>query len=333
MAGLFNSGRPGHCLKIGADTLVWGESSRTWRGGRRYRCLLSPTPAGAVKLSPIDPNVLNRAALEERLCALTGPARHSRIAERGLQAELPRSITLLLSDLSVRASILQLEQFPSNQDEQEALIRWRLNQEQRLPMSGAKISWQVFSSKKPGQGFYTVLVLAVQDSILKQYESVCESVGLLPQKVSVSSFRLFDLWLRVAGGRRRLEKDLIWITVSDGGLTCLMIHQGHPVFVRTKLLTTDTMQPDDGRTREWVGKIVHETGISLLACQERYPAIRIRDLVLVSDCEMSGLEEALGNEFGIVTEQLDWNQAASFGWMHQGSSTATAALPALAGLL
>ena len=112
-----------------------------------------------------------------------------------------------------------------------------------------------------------------------------------------------------------------------------MIHEGRPAFVRTKLLTTDPMQSNDGRSREWVDKIVHETGISLLACQERHPAIRVKGLVLVSDCELLGLEDALGNEFGIVTEQLDWNQAASLGWSHEGGSTAIAALPALAGLV
>ena len=61
------SGRPTQCLKIGGRALAWGESSKTWRGRHRYRCVLSPIPPGVIKVSPIDGNVIDPAALEERL--------------------------------------------------------------------------------------------------------------------------------------------------------------------------------------------------------------------------------------------------------------------------
>ncbi len=44
MWGLGDS-RPTECLKIGGQALVWGETSRTWRGRHRYRCALSPLAA------------------------------------------------------------------------------------------------------------------------------------------------------------------------------------------------------------------------------------------------------------------------------------------------
>ena len=43
MLGLTTS-RPRQCLKIGAQSITWGEAVRTWRGRYRYRCVLSPTP-------------------------------------------------------------------------------------------------------------------------------------------------------------------------------------------------------------------------------------------------------------------------------------------------
>ena len=329
----WSDNRPRQCLKIGPQALVWGESSRTWRGRSRYRCVLSPTPAGAVKLSPIDLNLTDRSALDARLRSLAGGSTHLKIFGQTLLSDIPRAITLVLPDLAVRASVIQLEQLPPRIDEQEALIRWRLGQEQRLPVAGAKLTWQVFPSRQPGEDFYTVMVLAIQEAILHEYESACESVGLLPREVTVASFRLFDLWLKVAGGRRCLSKDLAWLTVLDGALTCLMVHEGRPVFVRTKLLTGEVMHKEDGRSQEWVEKIVHETGTSILACQERYPDFHIENLVLASDCELSGLEEALGNEFGVATEQLEWGQVKSLGWFHEGGTTALAALPVVAGLV
>ena len=133
---------PRHCLKIGAQALVWGEAVRTWRGRYRYRCVLSPTPTGAIKLSPMDLNLTDMSAVESRLRSLAGPSRDIRFAGRAWLSDVPRPIVLLLSDLSVRATVLQLEHLPAQAEEQEALIRWRLGQEQLLPLAGAKIVWQ-----------------------------------------------------------------------------------------------------------------------------------------------------------------------------------------------
>ena len=196
MWGLTTS-RPRHCLKIGAQALAWGETVRTWRGRYRYRCALSPIPTGAIKLSPMDLNLTDMAGLESRLRSLAGPSQDIRFAGRAWLSDIPRPIVLLLSDLSVRATVLQLEHLPAQAEEQEALIRWRLGQEQLLPLAGAKIVWQGIPSQgAENEGSHAIFVVAIQEAILKQYESLCESVGLLPQEVGVASFRLFNLWLK-----------------------------------------------------------------------------------------------------------------------------------------
>ncbi|HLZ32383.1 MAG TPA: hypothetical protein VKP13_00100 [Nitrospira sp.] len=332
MWGLSGS-RPKRCLKIGAEAIVWGEASRTWRGRHRYRCVLSPAPPGMVKLSPIDPNVIDRTVLEDRLRSLAGPAQRIHVLGRTLLPDLPRLITLVLPDLAVRATVIQLEQLPTRAEEQEALIRWRLGQEQRLPLAGAKLIWQVFPPRQPSEGAYIVLVIAVMETILAQYEASCEAVGLLPQEVAVASFRLFDLWLKAAGGWRRLSRDLAWISVADGALTCFIIHKGRPVFVRTKLMAGELIRAGEERSSGWVEKIVHETGTSFLACQEHYPNLHLNNLVLVTDRDVPGLEDALGNELGVATEQMHWDHVEVLGWSHEGGSTSLATLPVVAGLV
>lgn len=325
--------RPKKCLKVGAQAIVWGESSRTWRGRHRYRCVLSPTPAGVVKLSSIEANVIDRSAFEERLRSLVGPAKRWSMLGRTLLSDIPRPITLVLPDLAVRATVIQLEQVPARQEEQEALIRWRLGQDQLLSLTGTKLVWQVFPPRQPHETAYTVLVIAIQEAILTDYEAACETVGLLPQEVTVASFRLFDLWLKAAGGARCLKRDLAWITVADGGLTCLIIHERRPVFVRTKLLAGETLQIEDMRNREWVNRIVRETGSSFITCQEHFPNLQLKQLVLVTDSEMPGLEDALGNELGVATDLLHWDHVENLGWSHDGGSKALAALPVVAGLM
>ena len=90
------------------------------------------------------------SAIEGRFRSLAWPSRDIQSAGLVWLSDVPRPIVLLLPDLSVRATVLQLEQFPAQTEEQEALIRWRLGQEQLLPLAGAKIVWQEFPSRGAG---------------------------------------------------------------------------------------------------------------------------------------------------------------------------------------
>ena len=330
---LLRRSRPTQCLKIGGRTLTWSEGSKTWRGRHRYRCALSPIPSGVMKLSPIDGNVVDRGILEERLRAVAGPPRRLRFLGRTLLSGLPRPVTLVLPDLAVRCTVLQLEQVPIRREEQEALIRWRLGQEQRLPLTGAKLSWQVFPPRHPQAGVHMVLVTAIQESILAEYEAACEAAGLLPQEVTVGSFRLFDLWLKAAGGARGLNRDLVFVTVADGGLTCLILHDGRPVFVRTKFLAGDPLDGEDVGTQEHIARIIRETELSILACQEHVPDLHLVRLVLMTESDLPGLEDQLGHELGLSTDQLQWEHVEAAGWTHNGGSTSFAMLPVVAGLM
>ena len=333
MWGLTTS-RPRLCLKIGAQTLVWGEAVRTWRGRYRYRCVLSPTPTGAIKLSPMDLNLTDITAVESRLRSLAGPSQDIRFAGRIWLSDVPRPIVLLLPDLSVRATVLRLEQFPPQAEEQEALIRWRLGQEQLLPLTGAKIVWQGFPSHGVGdERSHAIFVVAIQEAILKQYESLCESVGLLAQEVGVTSFRLFNFWLKAAGGRKRLGRDLLWVSVSDGGLTCFVMQEGRLAFVRTKLLSAEGLQGEEDLDGDLVGNIVEECAASLRACREHYPGLNVTEIVLAGDSSFPTLEQALNRELGLSTERLDWEAVERVGWTHDGGSTSWATLPVVAGVM
>ena len=326
--------RPRHCLKIGGQTLVWGEAVRTWRGRYRYRCVLSPAPTGAIKLSPMDLNLTDMPAVERCLRSLAGPRRDIRFAGRVWLSHVPRPIVLLLPDLSVRATVLQLERLPAQAEEQESLIRWRLGQEQLLPLAGAKIVWQGFPSHGArDERAHVVLAVAIQESILKQYESLCESIGLLPQEIGVTSFRLFNLWLKAAGGRKRLGRDLLWASVSDGGLTCFVMQEDRLVFVRTKLLSSIGLQDEEDVGRGLADNIVEECAASLRVCREHYPGLNVTEMVFAGDSPFPTIEQALNRELGLSTERLDWEAVERAGWTHDGGSTSWATLPVVAGVM
>jgi hypothetical protein len=282
----------------------------------------------------MDLNLTDMSAIASRLLSLAGPSRDFRFAGHVWLSDVPRPIVLLLPDLSVRATVLQLEQFPSREEEQESLLRWRLGQEQLLPLAGAKIVWQGFPSiGAGGERSHAVLVVAIQEAILKQYESLCESVGLLPQEVGVTSFRLFDLWLKAAGGRKRLGRDLLWASISDGGLTCFVLQEGRLVFVRSKLLSVEGLQGEGDPGGELVDNIVEECAASLRACRERHPGLNVTEIVLAGDSPFPTLEQALNSELGLSTERLDWEAVEQLGWTHDGGSTSWATLPVVAGVM
>jgi hypothetical protein len=326
--------RPRHCLKIGAQTLAWGEAVRTWRGRYHYRCTLSPAPPEAIKLSPMDLNLTDMPAVQSCLRSLAGPGQDSGVAGRVWQSEVPCPIVLMLPDLSVRATVLQLEQFPVQAEEQEALIRWRLGQEQLLPLAGAKIVWQGFPSQRArGEHSHVVLAVTIQEAILKQYESLCESVGLLPQEIGVTSFRLFNLWLKAAGGRKLLGRDLLWVSVSDGGLTCFVMQEGRLAFVRTKLLRDDGLQDDESIGSGMADSIVQECAASLRACRDHFPDLNVTDMVFAGDCAFPTIEQALNRELSLSTERLDWRAVERAGWTHDGGSTSWATFPVVAGVM
>ena len=119
---------------------------------------------------------------------------------------MPRAATVILPDLAVRLAVLRLQDLPWSSEEREALVRWRLGQEQLLSLTGAKVFSQVLSEPGgSGDGPCTVLAVVVQEAVLAQYEAVCEAAGLIPQEVDVSSLRLFNLWTAAQCGSPRHE--------------------------------------------------------------------------------------------------------------------------------
>ena len=68
-------------------------------------------PSGVVKLSPIESNVVDRGALEDRLRSLPDIQSGFALWAYGTLG-LPRRVTLVLPDIAVRSTVLQLEQVP-----------------------------------------------------------------------------------------------------------------------------------------------------------------------------------------------------------------------------
>jgi hypothetical protein len=314
------------------DTLAWAETMRTWRGHKRHRCAISPLPGGTVKLSSAEPNFSDISTVAARIRTLAGPSPALRVAGQTLVSEIPRPIVLLLPDASVRTVVLHLETLPPRAEEREALIRWRFGQEQLFPLTNATIVSQVLPTRDAnGLPAQTVLAVAIQESVLGQYESLCEEAGLVPREIGLTSLHLFELWLRRSRASMWQDRDLFWLTLADGALTMMMFERGRLRFYRCKLLPGELAQQVG--LRETTAKIVEECRMSLEACQQRHPAYSAQNALLCVEGEAAGLQQGLTNELGLSVTHVGWDMFESLGWRTKGTQRSLPALSAMAGLV
>lgn len=323
------SSRPQRCLKFGTDSIGWAETELNWCGQRRHKCVMSPVSDGMIKPSPIEENLSDPSALVDRIRTLTG----SGLVQQGGAplSDLPRRIGVLLPDTAVRATVLHLEHLPPRREERDELIRWRLGQEQLFPLIGAKVLFQVFHDRSGGKGpAHTVLTVAVQESVLKQYESLCESIGLIPEEVGITSLRLFDFWRKASNGSHWRSRKCLWINVSDRALTTMICQQGRLLFYRCKLLgsgTAGVLAKND------MLRILEECCASLEICQQQHPSAIVTEVVICAEGDISAFQELVEAELRLSVEQLGWESVETLGRMAKGSHRGMASLAAMAGVL
>ncbi|MDF0665861.1 MAG: hypothetical protein P0119_07260 [Nitrospira sp.] len=269
--------------------------------------------------------------LANRIRALTASESVHHAVGGAIFSELPRRIGVLLPDTAVRATVLQLERIPVRREERDALIRWLLGQEQLFPLNDARVSFQVFHDRSGGKGpAYTVLAVAAQESVLEQYESLCESVGLIPQEVGMTSLRIFDLWRRALGRSRWRGRECLWINLADRALTTMICQRGRLLFYRCKLLGVEVAQalvkPD------MLNKILMECCASLEICQQQHPSAVVKEAVICADGDISAFQELIEAELRLSVEHLGWESIEVLGQVAKGSHQGMTSLAAMAGL-
>jgi len=322
------SSRPQYCVKFGTDSIAWAESHRSWSGRARRTCLTASIADGMVKPSPAEENLSELSTIAERLRELTTTGQPAGSGRWPLLSDRPRRITLLLPDAAVRAVVLHLDQLPAKHEEREALIRWRLGQQQLFPVAGAKIVSQVFANQPGSSGqAYTVLTVSIQESVLNQYESMCESVGLIPQEVGITSLRLFDFWKNTSGRSLWQRQNCLWANLSDRALTTMVFQQGRLLFYRCKLLGSHATEL--GAQSETLNKVLEECGASLEVCQQQHPSAAVQKAVICADGDLSTLRARMESELELSVEQLGWrsiNHGGGAPTEHHRTMTSLAAL-------
>lgn len=132
-----------------------------------------PLAAGAVRPAPMADNIADHAAVQQALQQVVGAV-----------GEGERACVLLVPDLLARVSLLDFDQWPGRSEEADGLLRWRLKKDLPFDVNQAALAYQV----QPGRSAaHEVLAVASLHSLVHQYESCAEALGLHPGWVTPST--------------------------------------------------------------------------------------------------------------------------------------------------
>ncbi len=137
---------------------------------------LSP---GAVSPTPVESNLIDAAEVRAAL---------GRVFSR-LRAK-NEDVALLLPDSVIRIFVLHFDVFPRKADEAIPILRWRLKKSVPFEAEETMISYMRQSPRDDGVDIVTGLARL---RIVREYESLVESVGMLPGVVMSSTLAVVPL--------------------------------------------------------------------------------------------------------------------------------------------
>lgn len=219
MLSLFPIHRPKLGISFRAHALDLVEVRRGWgRAPTVTRVATRPLPAGLLTPNATTSNISDPATLAKELVALLDG-----LQDRSVAIDLPMACGTL--------ALHHFETLPSVRTEQEALLRWRLRQDEHLTAPDLTLLWQVFDSTGSGNPAVSVLSIAIKPNTLAQYHQVCEDAGLIPVSMGWSTFHLLELG-RVTLANR--TEDVYVAHRTAEALIVLGFRQGCPVCLRVK---------------------------------------------------------------------------------------------------
>lgn len=220
MFSLFPAHRPRIGVSVRAHALDLVEIRRRWRKPPLLRRVAArPLPPGLLTPSCAAPNIVDQETFTKELRALLEGVR-----DRAVAVDLPLA--------SATLGLFGFDTFPPSTTEQDSLLRWRFRQEEHVAANDLHLVSRVFGVGGPHvEGTaVSVLAVAVRQSVLQQYHQAFDTAGLLPVSVGFSTLNLFDFYREVMPQSR----ECFFAHRTGETLIVLAIHDGRPVFLRTK---------------------------------------------------------------------------------------------------
>ena len=161
-------------------------------------------PVGAIVPSAVETNLVNPAAVHTAVAAAC-----ERVRSRD------EEVALILPDPVIRVFVQHFEEFPRSAEEAIPILRWKLKKSVPFEADETIISYMRQAPRESGVDVVTALARL---RIVREYESLAESVGLHPGVVLSSTLAAISL----------LEdsKATLLARVSNSSLTTAIVRSG-----------------------------------------------------------------------------------------------------------
>jgi Tfp pilus assembly PilM family ATPase len=100
----------------------------------------------------------------------------------------PRRVALVIPDLAARVSLVRFEHSPARVEDLDQLIRWQMKKSAPFPVEGAALTYT------PGAAGEYLVVLARTETV-REYETICEEIGIEAGLVDLSTLSVVNLFL------------------------------------------------------------------------------------------------------------------------------------------
>lgn len=240
-----------------AFALVGGSASAPRLDGVSSR----PLSTGTMRPSFREPNILNPQGFV--------------MALREARNNLPcrgKSVSVSLPDSVGRVMMLDMEGRFKTRSEGLDLIRWKLKKKLPFDTSDIHLDFQQIMTRENGD--MVLLVALVLRPVLKQYEEMLESAGMLATRIDFNSFNLCNIFER----RMAARDNFALVSYFESSLGIMFFSDGRPEFVRSKLL------PPEESIYERVHK---EIRCTFLSYKEHFPEREARNVFCFSPPSMA----------------------------------------------
>jgi len=274
----FASSSPDAAIEIAAETVAVAAIGGRASDPNVQSYAFEGLPAGAVVPSLSPNNVTDRAAVVSALRAAL-----DRVSLR------PRRVALVIPDTAARVSLVRFDRIPERREDLDQLVRWQLRKAAPFPMEEAAVSYSPGLQLADGGGEFVVVM--ARQSIVREYESVCEELGLHAGLVDLSTLSVLHLF----ASSTPPDGDWLVVHVRPDYLSVAIMRGDNLIFFRNR---------PEGGDDESLLEIVHQTSMYY---QDRL-AGKGFTRVLLGGTGAPALEAARHNmehRLGLAVEKID----------------------------
>src|SRR5271170_3013773 len=178
LANLLQDPPPTHAFELSEEGISFAPVAEPARAG------FVPFEPGTLLVSPVHDNIQQPHALFEQIRSLVPANGHRK-----------RRAAVILPDYCARIAVLDFDTFPTDLDEQQALVRFRLKKSVPFEVDTAVVSYveQPRTSNSPASARVEILAAVMSAEIVAQYEAPFRTAGFHPGLVTTSSIAALNL--------------------------------------------------------------------------------------------------------------------------------------------